>query len=116
MVLEYSEPSIQAFQEYLPVKDFKDIMYYYYTVKIFKKIYNSKEILVSERYVYDFPCIDELKWIIEHQLNNNPTIDGQKIEYNSFSKINNYKYFINIYKRYLTNKHTKRNTQTRRDK
>ena len=83
MVLEYSEPSIQAFQEYLPVKDFKDIMYYYYTVKIFKKIDNSKEILVSERYVYDFPCIDELKWIIEHQLNNNPTIDGQKIEYKS---------------------------------
>ena len=83
MVLEYSEPSIQAFQEYLPVKDFKDIMYYYYTVKIFKKIDNSKEILVSERDVYDFPCIDELKWIIEHQLNNNPTINGQKIEYQS---------------------------------
>ena len=83
MVLEYSEPSIQAFQEYLPVKDFKDIMYYYYTVKIFKKIDNSKEILVSERDVYDFPCIDELKWIIEHQLNNNPTINGQKIEYKS---------------------------------
>ena len=83
MVLEYSEPSIQAFQEYLPVKDFKDIMYYYYTVKIFKKIDKSKEILVSERYVYDFPCIDELKWIIEHQLNNNPTINGQKIEYQS---------------------------------
>ena len=83
MVLEYSEPSIQAFQEYLPVKDFKDIMYYYYTVKIFKKIYNSKEILVSERYVYDFPCITQLKWIIEHQLNNNPTINGQKIEYES---------------------------------
>lgn len=83
MILEYSEPSIQAFQEYLPVKDFKDIMYYYYTVKIFKKIDNSKEILVSERDVYDFPCIDELKWIIEHQLNNNPTINGQKIEYQS---------------------------------
>ena len=83
MVLEYSEPSIQAFQEFLPVKDFNDIMYYYYTVKIFKKIDKSKEILVSERYVYDFPCIDELKWIIEHQLNNNPTIDGQKIEYKS---------------------------------
>ena len=83
MVLEYSEPSIQAFQDFLPVKDFNDIMYYYYTVKIFKKIDNSKEILVSERYVYDFPCIDELKWIIEHQLNNNPTINGQKIEYNS---------------------------------
>ena len=83
MVLEYSEPSIQAFQEYLPVKDFKDIMYYYYTVKIFKKIDKSKEILISERYVYDFPCIEELKWIIEHQLNNNPTINGQKIEYQS---------------------------------
>ena len=83
MVLEYSEPSIQAFNEYLPVSDIKDFMYYYYTVKIFKKIDNSKEILVSERYVYDFPCIDELKWIIEHQLNNNPTINGQKIEYQS---------------------------------
>lgn len=83
MVLEYSEPSIQAFQDYLPVKDFNDIMYYYYTVKIFKKNNKSKEILVSERYVYDFPCITQLKWIIEHQLNNNPTINGQKIEYES---------------------------------
>ena len=99
MVLEYSEPSIQAFQEYLPVKDFKDIMYYYYTVKIFKKIDNSKEILVSERYVSDFPCIDELKWIIEHQLNNNPTINGQKIEYKHMVEFIREQYKIGLKRR-----------------
>ena len=89
MILEYSEPSIQAFQEYLPVKNVKDFMYYYYTVKIFKKveIYDEdyepiiKEKLVAERSTYDFPCIDELKWILEYQLKNNPIETGQKIEY-----------------------------------
>ena len=89
MALEYSEPSIQAFNEYEKVKDIEDFMYYYYTVKIFKKVeeYEDdndkpviKEGLVSERHTYDFPCIDELKWILEEILKTDPRKNGQVLE------------------------------------
>lgn len=91
MVLEFSDPSIQGFSDYINLKDEKGIMYYYYTVKIFKKIaeWDDKENevikwkLVSKRNAYDFPCITELKWILDFQLKDNTIIDGQKSEYNS---------------------------------
>ena len=45
MRLEFSNPSIQPYNEYLKIKDNKDIMYYYYDVKIFKKINNKCELV-----------------------------------------------------------------------
>ena len=91
MVLEFSNPSIEGFSSFTNLEDEKDIMYYYYTVKIFKKMIDwddeddEKEIvtwkLVSKRKVYDFPSIVDLKWILDYQLNDDTTIGGQKIEY-----------------------------------
>lgn len=91
MVLEFSNPSIQGFSDYTNLKDEKDIMYYYYTVKIFKKVIewddNDKEIvkwkLVGKRNASDFPSILELKWMLNYQINDNTAINGQKIEYQS---------------------------------
>ena len=64
MVLEFSNPSIEGFSSFTNLEDEKDIMYYYYTVKIFKKMIDwddeddEKEIvtwkLVSKRKVYLF--------------------------------------------------------------
>ena len=83
MRLEFSNPSIQPYNEYLKIKDNKDIMHYYYDVKIFKKINNKCE-LVCKRYTYDFPSIFQLQLILNYQLNNKVTKeDGQKIEYES---------------------------------
>lgn len=91
MVLEFSNPSIQGFSDYIQLQDQKEIMYYYYTVKLFKKVSewddHDKEFikwrLVSKREVYDFPCIKELQWILDYFLTNNDITDCQKIEYQS---------------------------------
>jgi hypothetical protein len=93
MVLEFSNPSIQGFSDFTNLKDEDSIMYYYYTVKIFKKVTDwddkdeDKEIvkwkLISKRNVYDFPCIEQLKWILDYQLKDDTRIDGQKHEYQS---------------------------------
>ena len=81
--LEFSNPSIQSHNEYLKIKNTEDIMYYYYDVKIFKKRDGKCE-LVCKRYTYDFPCILELQWILNYQLNNKVTKeDGQKIKYSN---------------------------------
>lgn len=89
MALEFSKPSIQGHSEFAHLESEEDIMYYYYTVKIFKKVTewtgNDEEIikwkLVGKRGTHDFPCILDLKWLVEHQLNDDTRIDGQKIEY-----------------------------------
>lgn len=89
MVLEFSNPSIQGFNSHIPLKSEKDIMYYYYTVSIYKKFEtedkNENEIiqwkLVSSRSTHDFPCITELKWILEEQLKDDTKVNGQKTEY-----------------------------------
>ena len=91
MVLEFSNPSVQGFSDYIQLQNEKEIMYYYYTVKIFKKIVqwddDDNEIvklkLVADRWTHDFPTILQLKWILNYQLNDNTKIDGQKHEYQS---------------------------------
>jgi len=93
MVLEFLSPSIQGFEEYTKLKE-EDIMYYYYTVKIYKKIevYSNKDgedeptvklKLVSERSAYDFPAIRQLKEILKYQLEDNTIFNSQKLEYSS---------------------------------
>lgn len=89
MVLEFSEPSIQGISSFIKLESEKDIMYYYYTVKIFKKVAewtdNDEEIikwkLVAKRHTHDFPNLLDLKYIIEYQLEDDTTINGQKLEY-----------------------------------
>jgi hypothetical protein len=43
MVLEFSQPSIQGFSDYISLTNEKEIMYYYYTVKIFKKVVTDRD-------------------------------------------------------------------------
>lgn len=92
--LQFSDPSIQPHDEYSYLKDEKGIMYYYYTVKIFKNVWvgyddkASKSIygwkLVAKRSTHDFPTIEQFKPILKHALHElNPTIDGEKHEYMS---------------------------------
>lgn len=91
--LEFSDPSMQGFQEYAQLKSVEEIMHYYYTVKIYTKTSEYIELedgsekklehkkLVCEKETYDFPCIDQLKAILETILEENPTKNGQKISY-----------------------------------
>jgi hypothetical protein len=92
MVLEFSKPSIQGFSDYINLTSEKEIMYYYYTINIFKKVVTGwddkdneiiKWKLASKRSTHDFPSITQLKWILEYQLKDNTIIDGQKHEYQS---------------------------------
>ena len=86
IILEYSNPKIQAFTSYTKIDSIKDIMYYYYDVKLYKKkklyIDTIKEELISEVSTYDFPTINQFYYMINEVLN----IDlndknSQKIEY-----------------------------------
>lgn len=91
MILEFSNPSMQGFSDYINLTNENQIMYYYYTIKIFKKVTSwdskhnevTKLTLVSKRNSYDFPSITELKGILEFQLKDNTIVDGQKIKYHS---------------------------------
>ena len=94
MCLEFSEPEIQAFNEFADIdKERKqnNIMYYSYKVSIFKKYIdydeNDNEFvnkqLVSERYADDFNTIEQLQRILDFQLKDNTVKNGQRIEYQS---------------------------------
>lgn len=93
MVLEFSNPSIQGFSNFINLTSEEEIMYYYYTVKIFKKVIEwddndnevTKQKLISERNTHDFPTLLQLKWMLDYQLKDNPIINGQKIEYSNGS-------------------------------
>lgn len=88
--LEFSNPSIQAFSEFTKISKISEIMYYYYQVKIYKKVdrynfnkntsYIQKE-LVSSRYTHDFPCILELQCILESLIKDEVIHGGQKNKY-----------------------------------
>ena len=89
MILEYSEPKVQGYSSHIHIKDINEIMYFYYTVKLYKKVQScdfkgnrtiNKKFLAG-RYVHDFPCIAQLKDIIEYQLEDDTKNGGQKIEY-----------------------------------
>ncbi|NGU31166.1 hypothetical protein G6Z34_13835 [Clostridium perfringens] len=89
MALEFSNPSIQGFNDYEELNNSRQIMYYYYTIKLYKKFgtwdKNHNEMmdwkLVSKRRAYDFPCITELECILNLQLKDDTKINGQKNEY-----------------------------------
>lgn len=91
LAIEFSNPSVQGFEDFTKLTSENQIMYYYYLVQIYRKFedwddddneFVNKE-LVSERYTHDFPTITQLKWILEYQLNNNDIEDCQRIEYES---------------------------------
>ena len=64
--IEFSEPHIQAFDDYGYVRNSKDIMHYYYTVKGFaKQEYKNKWEQIFQIHTYDFPCILSLKAMLE---------------------------------------------------
>lgn len=91
--LEISDPHITAHDDYANINSIDAIMYFYYTTKVFKKVYidwdeeNDEEIrdweLVAERHSHDFPCILQFKYILDEIESLNPMLDGQKISYRS---------------------------------
>lgn len=92
--IEYSNPEIQGFNELSSIKEDNSILYYYYTIKVYKYEFsryvdeddfdNDEEIWkwkkVFERTTYDFPDILWLKNSINYILNNVKEEDCQKIE------------------------------------
>lgn len=67
--VEFSNPHIQAHDDYAFCKSEKSIMYYYYNVRIKAKVYRKWERIV-DIYTHDFPEILALKHYIELFLNN----------------------------------------------
>lgn len=90
---ELSAPSIQAHNEFVPLKDSKDILYFYYTVEIYKRITIwdgedneiSKKKFVTKRDVHDFPGIFEFIDMLKFQLDDDTTVNGQKIDFTNGS-------------------------------
>lgn len=83
--IEFSEPTIETRKNYETIKSEKDIIYYYYTLKIFKKIEIEKNDssyyrwqLVNSISTFDFPNIMCLVDIIEKIISISPKKDGQK--------------------------------------
>ncbi len=77
--IEFSEPAIETSSQKPEISSVKEIMYYYYKVRIYTK--NRKWKKINEVSVYDFPSIDALKNMITFMLKDLDIIkDGQKIE------------------------------------
>ncbi len=60
----FSEPSIQAPEKIVDVEDAEDILYYYYTLTVYRKCDKKwKEVLCAN--VWDFPQILDLERVLE---------------------------------------------------
>lgn len=64
IIVEYSNPQIQPHSGFLYVENYSEILYFYYTMKVYKieqgDNNNKKEkTLLFKKYVYDFPAIIE---------------------------------------------------------
>jgi hypothetical protein len=87
----FSNPTFQAINEYICVKSMSEILYYYYTVSIYRRNdkYNEYGIknkekwkLVARRSTYDFPCIEQLVEILEDILKKDIKLkECQKLTY-----------------------------------
>ena len=89
--LEFSKFSSHARDEYGTIEDMNDCLFLYYTVSIYKKeiSYYNEELeksckwkLVAERDVFDFPCIEQLRSMLQYVLSvSNPKDNGEKMDY-----------------------------------
>ena len=70
----FSEPRIQAHDEYGACRDEKDILYYYYGVEVWSKKDSNKWKLLFELGTYDFPEILNFKSMLEVLLEGNINI------------------------------------------
>lgn len=88
--IEFSTPRITTSNEYCYIKTEKEIKYFYYKLKIYKKVKKYKEEKTIEKWkllinkdIYDFPAIFMFKNILNELLNTDPRQDGQKNIYTS---------------------------------
>ena len=96
--IEFSNPSGQAFDDYGTIKSVDDIMYFYYTMKVYRKAYNYIEKktsngvedvkneywkLIGSTHTHDFPCVQQLEQIIMLLLDVDVSKNGEKHEYRS---------------------------------
>lgn len=80
--IEYSNPRISSGGRYFtPLKDENDIFYYYYAIKIYRKDRDGIAHKIFENITHDFPCIIELKYILEHLLDMMPDENWQTIHF-----------------------------------
>lgn len=89
--LEYSDPHIETFNGEVEISSEKAFMYYYYTLKVFKKSRNGRWKKITEVETFDFPGITSLRENILTLLDLDITIDGQKCYYKDGSIMYSYK-------------------------
>lgn len=100
LIIEYSDPSIQAFHEgYFEPITKKDILYFYYTVQIYRYnelditgddlILAEKELIFEER-THDFPKVDSVPGIIDYIVNEPCTLKLKDYEDNGYHQIQYY--------------------------
>lgn len=86
--IEYIYNDMQTFNENEEAKDISDILYYYYDINIYIKVYDyenkpiEKWKLIANRNTYDFPGIISFNQLIKYMLKLDPKENGQKILYN----------------------------------
>lgn len=78
--VEFSEPRVQAHDEYGACKNEKDILYYYYNVSVQSKKDNGKWKILFSVNTYDFPEILNFKVMLEAMLNEVKIEDYQKAD------------------------------------
>lgn len=104
LIIEYSEPSIQPFHEgYFEPITTEDIMYFYYTVKIYRYkeldetgdglILAEKELIFEER-THDFPKVADVPDYIDYIINEPCNLKITDYESDGFHKIENYNQII----------------------
>lgn len=78
-IVEFSKPSIQAYEEPMIMKGIDDILYFYYDMKIWDASKRKKK-LVARVSTSDFPSIIVLKNILDEAINDDVTTNCQIAE------------------------------------
>lgn len=65
MKVVFSNPSIQSHNTYIKVSEIEDIMYYYYRVRVYVKMFDLKKWRkISDIRTHDFPMLPELQYFM----------------------------------------------------
>lgn len=78
-IVEFSKPSIQAYEEPMIMESVDDILYFYYDMKIWDASKRKKK-LVARVSTSDFPAIIALKNILDEAINDDVTTNCQVSE------------------------------------
>lgn len=85
--VQYSQPYIQASDDYAFIKNSNSILYYYYVVDLYTRNDEDKWKKVASIMTHDAPCIQQLQYLLE-------TFIEDKITDKDCQKVNYYSHFI----------------------